>query len=611
MGFKAYGLALVVFVTVCACRQRPSAASTPLTTLGDVEVPMRDGVVLRANVWLPDSLSADKKYPVLLYRTPYGKDDRTVPGASTPEEGEESYYKEKFSEMVARGYVLVVQDVRGRYKSGGEFTPYVNEGKDGFDTIEWAAAQPWSNGKVGTFGVSYPGAVQWLAAVEAPPHLVAMVPAMTFSNMNQFIYYNGVFDIGWINWIWNLIAPELRLKRGIIGPQSYAQAEAEWARLKEATFYDYLQLDAMDKLHDVAPYYYEWLKHPPYDPYWNWGDVRLRYGAVQAAVLHISGWYDEPYGTEGAVTNFLGIRNARGGNGDHNRLIIGPWLHGVYETEANVSGKRQFGTNAKISYNDTILEWMDYHLKGLRPAGKDLPWPTIRAYQMGEDQWLSGADWPLATSSATFELRREGTAKIGTLVPSATAQVASAAATTTFTSDPRTPVTENPDENTVYGAYDLRRLAERPDVLTFETPALTADLRVTGAITAQVSLSCDCRDTDLYVKVLDVAPDGTAYNLMSPGHEVLRASYRSETAQQALLESGDVVTLNYKHMLTGNTFKAGHKIRIAIMATFFPDYSRNLHTGLSESHSAEAQPAKITIHHTPEQPSRITLSLSI
>ena len=181
----------------------------------NVAVPMRDGVVLRADLLRPRQ---GEKFPVLVYRTPYGKD---------------SALKEYgiFRKAVARGYAVVVQDVRGRYASAGEFVPYRNEGRDGYDTIEWAARQPWSNGSVGTFGLSYPGAVQWLAAVESPPHLKAMVPAMTFSTPRNFFYSGGVFDGSWLGWIWNNIAPDARVRKNLPGPRSEERRVGKECRL--------------------------------------------------------------------------------------------------------------------------------------------------------------------------------------------------------------------------------------------------------------------------------------------------------------------------------------------------------------------------------------------
>ena len=256
----------------------------------DVPVRMRDGVVLRADLWRP---AGKGPFPVLVYRTPYGK--RGAP---------EDYTTVR--RAVARGYAVVVQDVRGRYASEGEFDPYRHEGKDGYDTIEWAATQPWSNGKVGTFGLSYPGAVQWLAAVESPPHLLAMVPAMTFSRPDNFFYSGGVFDLSWIDWIWNNIAPDTRARKNLAGPRTDAEAEAAWPKVRD-DFRSRLPLSALDEIGKPAPYYFTWMSKPPGDPYWDFADLRRRYDKVSAAVLNFSGWYDEAYGPEGAITNFLGL----------------------------------------------------------------------------------------------------------------------------------------------------------------------------------------------------------------------------------------------------------------------------------------------------------------
>ena len=255
---------------------------------------MRDGVILRADVLLP---SADGKFPVLVYRTPYGKD--RGPSEWTT-----------FNKAVARGYVVVIQDVRGRYASEGEFAPYQNEGRDGYDTIEWAAAQPWSNGIVGTFGLSYPGAVQWLAAVEDPPHLKAMIPAMTFSTPRNFFYSGGVFDGSWLDWIWFNIAPDARKRKHLPGPRTSREAAASW-KTGHQRLQNFLPMAELPDLKQAAPFYYQWLAHPPADPWWDWAELRGKYDRVHAAVLNISGWYDEAYGPDGATTNFNGLLAAR------------------------------------------------------------------------------------------------------------------------------------------------------------------------------------------------------------------------------------------------------------------------------------------------------------
>src|SRR5437867_11169858 len=241
----------------------------------NVAVKMRDGTVLRADVFLP---SAEGRFPVLVYRTPYGKDNASSAWST-------------FNKAVARGYAVVIQDVRGRYASEGEFRPYQNEGRDGYDTIEWAARQPWSDGNDGTFGLSYPGAVQWLAAVENPPHLKAMVPAMTFSTPQNFFYAGGAWDMSWIEWIWDNIAPESRVRKNLPGQSTYKEAIAAWDQVGPKML-QVLPLNQLQELRGVAPYYYGWLPHPADDPWWDWCELRNKYHRVHGAVLSLSAWYD-------------------------------------------------------------------------------------------------------------------------------------------------------------------------------------------------------------------------------------------------------------------------------------------------------------------------------
>ena len=256
----------------------------------------------------------------------------------------------------------MIQDVRGRYSSEGNFDPYRNEGRDGFDTIEWAAAQPWFNGVIGTFGLSYPGAVQWLAAVENPPHLKAMVPAMTFSTPRNFFYSGGVFDNSWLDWISFNIAPEFGGRNNCQGANpagSLGNMENGHERMQ-----NFLPMAELPDLRQVAPFYYEWLAHPPASDWWDWAELRGKYDRVHAAVLNISGWYDEAYGPDGATTNFNGLLAARKNEPNpRTATIIGPWTHG--ELERSKAGDRDFGPSAAVDYDEIILRWMDDYLKGL------------------------------------------------------------------------------------------------------------------------------------------------------------------------------------------------------------------------------------------------------
>ncbi|MGH9795446.1 MAG: CocE/NonD family hydrolase [Candidatus Acidiferrales bacterium] len=325
----------------------------PAGAQSGVAIPMRDGVVLRAEVWRP---AGEGKFPTLVYRTPYGA-KRAAEGYSI------------FDKAVERGYAVVIQDVRGRYASDGEFLPYQQEGRDGYDTIEWAARQPWSDGNVGTFGLSYPGAVQWLAAMERPPHLRAMVPAMTFSSPRNFFYSGGVFDLSWIAWIWNNIAPDVRAKKNLPGPKTGQEAR-EALRKLGPEFQRRLPLNALHELKGVAPWYFEWMRHEPWDSWWDWAELRGKYERADGvAVLNFSSWHDEAYGPEGATTNFNGLRAARRGAPDaKTQLILGPWSHGVPGPQDCEVGRRNFCPAANMDYDALVLDWMDRYVRGIVAA---------------------------------------------------------------------------------------------------------------------------------------------------------------------------------------------------------------------------------------------------
>jgi uncharacterized protein len=564
----------------------PSAAED--ATLRDVPVPMRDRVVLRCDVLRP---AATGKFPVLVYRTPY--DRREAPSDHTT-----------FRRAVERGYAVVLQDVRGRYGSEGEFVPYANEAKDGYDTIEWAAAQPWSNGKVGTFGLSYPGAVQWLAGVLAPPHLEAMAPAMTFSTSRNFVYSGGLFDMSWTVWLWDNIAPDVRVKKGLDGPKTGKEARAAW-RAGAKSMQGRLPITDLPELRPVAPWLFEWMARPPGDPSWDWMEIRGRYDNTRAAVLNFSGWHDEAYGPEGAVTNFLGLRAARASADDpRTRLVIGPWVHGVPSRadRSTQAGDRVFGEAALVDYDDLVLGFMDRYVKGTAPAAATAP--AVRVFVMGENAWQDAPAWPLpGTRERTLFLAGPaGAGQPGRLRDEGPpADTASSA----FRSDPAHPVSDPFSDRA--GAHDYRELPKRSDVLVFETEPLAEPLRVVGAMNAEIFLSADAPDADLWVKVYDVLPDGTAWNLMSPGLDVQRASYREGGPARKLLTPGEAVPLRFDTLFTGNLFDKGHRLRVVLAGAFFPHFSRNLQTGELETTSAASRPATLTIHHDRAHASRIVL----
>lgn len=567
----------------------PGAVNSGRTYLVEYDVPvaMRDRTILRADIYKPPGTG---RYPVLVYRTPYGK-----ASAAT------SYNTHLAA--VARGYAVVLQDVRGRYASEGLFEPYRNEGRDGYDTIEWASKQPWSDGRVGTYGLSYPGAVQWLAAVEAPPHLRAMAPAMTYSTPRNFVYMNGVFDLSWLPWIYLNIAPDTRRRLGLTGIRSEEDAERTWPAVAER-YLSHRPLADLPYLRQEAPFYFQWLQHAPDDHWWDWAEIRGRYARVDAAVLNLSGWHDEAYGPEGAISNYLGLLQTRK-KLSHPRahLVLGPWKHGVGAVRSRRTGDLDFGPAAAIDYDELLLRFFDHYVAG-HSNGFEAE-PPISYFVMGANEWRKASSWPPKTQEPrVLFLSRSSGEKDGEL---SWTRVDTSHPNTSFLADPTNPVT---DPHGSFGPHDFQVLACRDDVLVFDTPPLDADLEVAGAATAIIYVSCDCPDLDLWVKMLDVYPDGRAMSLMSPGADVLRASYRDPEQARQLLEKDRVYELRLSGLLTGNRFLAGHRLRLQISASFAPHLSGNLQTGALEMTSRNAAPATVTIHHDIERPSSLLLPAS-
>ncbi len=360
-----------------------------------------------------------------------------------------------------------------------------------------------------------------------------------------------------------------------------------------------LPLDWIDALRDIAPYYNDWVHHPPEDPFWSFAELRNKYDRTRAAVLNLSGWNDDNYGPEGAITNYLGLVAARAGAPSRTALLLGPWVHGVGSTARTKFGEREFGRAAAIDYDDVVLGWMDRYL---RDDSRAAAIGGVRYFVMGANQWKTSDTWPPRGRERVYFLssvaKPPARGALALTAPSASDAFSS------FVSNPDDPV-RNPYDSA--GVHDYRMLAERSDVLTFDSPPLGDDMEVTGPIHARMYVSCDCRDTDLWVRLLDVLPGGAAHNLMSPGLDVVRASYRNLAEGRQLLTPGRVYEIGLDRLVTSNVFRAGHRVRVQISATFFPNFSRNLHTGELETVSARRQAATIRVHHDREHPSEVAL----
>ena len=594
------GLALLLRTTLAIAGGH---AETPMIHETNVAVPMRDGVVLRADLWRP---AGPGPFPALVCRTPYGKDS----------DRDELRFARR---AVERGYAVIIQDVRGRFASAGEYQPHKNEGRDGFDSIEWAAAQQWCDGRVGTFGLSYPGSVQWLAALEQPPHLKAMAPAMTYSSLRQAVYTGGVFDMDWARWALLAMAPDLRARKNLPGPKTGSEALADWRRRGPDYFQGHLPLLTQPDLtlpRDGAPgFYADWLRHPLEDHWWDYGDLAGRYGRVTAAVLNLSGWHDDSFGTHGAIDNHLGLLAARKDQGSEvgprTMLVLGPWSHGIPAVTGEKDyGTREFDTAAHLDYDALVLDFMDLHVRGQHNHLAQAK--PVRYFIMGDNQWREEDSWPPANAKP-YAIHL-GPRRVGR-EPSRLSHAAPAPgpSSSTFVADPARPVREIPGSD--LGPMDQRGLTPHGDLLLFETRPLKRDTTVAGHIRAEIYVSTDAPDLDLYVKLLDVAADGTTYNLMDSGAEVLRASLRphgpggqSATGRtKGLLKPGQVYRLDLDSLLTANTFRKGESIRVVLCASWFPGLSRNLQTGESETVSAVTRAARITVHHDAAHPSRLIL----
>jgi putative CocE/NonD family hydrolase len=539
----------------------------------DSEARMRDGVVLRADVLRPARAG---RFPALLVRTPYGK--------------KTEWGEDEFAMRAARaGYVVVVQDVRGRFRSEGVFDPYRQEGHDGYDTIAWVAGLPFCNGQVGLTGLSYPAAVQWLAAVEAPPQLKAMAPAMTFASGRRFCYFGGALDLSWLPWFYREIAPDVRRRLGLPGPKTADEADQAWEDNGEA-WLRHLPLRTHPALAGVAPAFFEWLDHPDDGPFWDFLRIESRYDRVRVPVLSLSGWHDEGYGPGGAARNFAGTRRWGG------RLVIGPWTHGTPTPRRTRAGQLDFGSAAGLDYEGLLLRFFDRWLKGI-PNGLDRE-PPVRIFVMGDNAWRDEPSFPLARARPTaYHLRAGG--RLTGEAPTASEPPDA------YAYDPRDPLVD-PHGGTL-GPFDQSPLAARPDVLVYRSEPLASDVEVTGPIEVELWVSSSARDTDFIVRLLDVHPDGRAYNLMSPTLEVLRARYRNGEDRPELLEPGRIVKLRLTNGITSNVFKAGHRIGIHVTSSLHPHLDRNPNTGgviVAEEHLLRAEQL---VHHDAEHPSRVVL----
>ncbi len=539
----------------------------------DVMVPMRDGVNLAANVFLPRN-SANQRYPAILLRTPYGK-----PGDGW---GEAERY-------TRAGYVVVVQDCRGRGSSEGLWDPFRYDAQDGFDTQQWVAQQTWSNGELGTMGGSYVGWTQWASAADASPHLKAMVPVVPFSDVYQEIMYpGGAFQLA-LAFGWGTAVGGVSTTPG---------------QLAEAL--RHLPLQNWDSQFGRDIFFLDqWVAHPTYDDYWKRRGIQRRYDQVTVPVLNIGGWYD--IFSKTTIEQVDRVRST-----SRNRLVrrnqfvvMGPWGHGV---GARQVGQLDYGDAAALDWQELQFQWFEYWLRGQETGVED--WPAYLLFVMGENRWRGEAEWPLKRTQFTpYYLSSKGHANSRDGDGILTTQPPGEDVPDQFAYDPQQPVPTRGGNNLVgasIGPFDQSEVEQRQDVLVYTSDILSEPLEVTGPVTMVLYAASSATDTDFTAKLVDVHPDGQAFNLCDG---IIRARYRASETKPELIEPGQIYRYEIDLWVTSNVFLPGHRFRVEVASSNFPRFDRNPNTGKPFGSDSELQIAAQTIYHDAQRASYLRLPI--
>jgi len=572
------------------------AQAAPLTISRDIliehDVPMktRDNVTLYADIYRPKSSG---KFPVILMRTPY---DKRVSWAVSP-----------VFEMVPRGYVVIIQDVRGRYTSEAEWYPFKHEQADGYDTVEWAAALPYSDGKVGMIGASYVGATQMLAAIAQPPHLVAIAPSLTASNYHDgWTYQGGAFE-QWFDQSWTSQLAQNTLQRRI-EENTNALVGAPTLPLANYSVFNFGQLPADTQLTAaLAPYYFDWLSHPDYDDYWKQWSIEEHFSKIAVPMLQVGAWYD--IFNAGTLRNYVGakIHGATEAARTQQHLLINIGGHAGFGRRI---GDVDFGPHAtENTYTDEILDWYDFMCKGARnefATGK-----RVQLFVMGANEYRQEDDWPPPEAQPTkYFLHSAGKANSLRGDGSLSTAEPKSEPSDSYVYNPANPVSTVGGplccdaKHMPPGPRDQRSVENRDDVLVYSTGPLERDLEVTGPVMATLFVKSSAVDTDFTAKLVDVAPDGFAQNLTEG---ILRMRYRSSAEHAELINPEQIYQISLDLWATSNVFLRGHSLRLEISSSNFPRFDRNLNTGEEVRFAHTLVAASNTILHDAQHPSALVL----
>jgi len=537
----------------------------------EVLMPMRDGVTLGADVYLPSGANSAARWTTVLVRTPY---DRKLPAALS------------YRSFVRHGYALVIQDVRGRFSSHGQFGFVSQEGPDGNDTINWIAAQHWSNGRVVMAGSSFLGITQWWAAVEGNPHLLAISPidAGDDDYLDRFYSAGGSIQLGHrLLWMAENLKPASRVP---ITPGSYL-----W----------HLPLRTSDISASglTLPLWQTALNHPSYDAFWKTQSIREHIKEIRAPVMSFGGWFDNY--SESDLDAFTRLAK------DHKQVEtwIGPWGHNA----ALKFPTRDFGRTAQVQMRLKQVDWFDRWTR--HGETHELSPPLLHLFVMGPDVWREEHEWPLARTRYTpLYLFSYGSANSSKGDGVLHWQPVLKSMADTFTYDPKNPVPTSGGticcEPAVFppGPLDQRSLETRPDVLVYTSAPLTEDLEVTGPVRTVLYVSTSANDTDFTAKLVDVQPDGRPL-LVTDGIQRLR--YRLSLDKPVLVKRNAAYQISVDTGVTSYVFAPGHRIRVEVSSSNFPRFDRNLNSAGLNADQSKLTKAKQTVYHEKGYPSAIIL----
>jgi hypothetical protein len=549
----------------------------------DVPAPMRDGVRLFADIYLPDTAGP---FPVILTRMPY---DKQSTYGMMPALG-------RF--WAQQGYAYVAQDVRGRFKSEGRFGR-VDEVSDGYDTIEWVAAQAWCDGNIGVTGESYYGYTTWAAAVGQHPNLKSIAPVDITPDLYERRFVNGAFRLqaqgGW----------------------ALGMGDREEQDVENIDWW-HLPLISMGETTDLADSIFtKWIQKAVRSEFWNERSFHHRYDRIAIPALHIGGWYDNY--TNGTIAGWRGVGEQSPNLEARQKqwIVMGPWDHENVSTQffdppepLTKIGRIDIGTGAATTYSETLLAFFDYTLKGT-DNGFDKT-PPVRIFVIGDNEWRYEQEWPLARTQYTqYYFHSDDPAQSGTRGGSLDVSPPDSRPgrrhSDSFDYDPANPVVYGMDHDPWERALaitDRSSIANRPDVLTYSSLPLSEALEITGPVTVDLYAASTAPDTDFTAALVDVFPDGYA-QLIQEG--ILRASFRESDTAPKPIEPGRIYRYAIDLWATSYVVEPGHRIRVEISSSNFPRFARNLNTGNRFGISDEIAVATQTIYHDTEHPSHITL----